>query len=154
MWHSLPSKCHVKPDLVPILRDLGAHDVEYIYLPVNHWERSRATASKCRNKGYAFVHFASAESAKAFTEKVALPVDKLKKQTSTTEAVFQGISANIAQLLRAPHKRTSDGIIYVRMDGEMRGVYLGDLRKMQAAAGIGVFQPESDESDLLWRSWQ
>ena len=154
MWHSLPSKCHVKPDLVPILRDLGAHDVEYIYLPVNHWERTRAAASKCRNKGYAFVHFASAESAKAFTEKVALPVDKLKKQTSTTEAVFQGISANIAQLLRAPHKRTSDGIIYVKMDGEMRGVYLGSLRKMQAAAGIGVFQPESDESDLLWRSWQ
>jgi hypothetical protein len=154
MWHSLPSKCHVEPDLVPILRDLGAHDVEYIYLPVNHWERTRAAASKCRNKGYAFVHFASAESAKAFTQNVAKPVDKLKKQTSTTEAVFQGISANIAQLLRAPHKRTSDGVIYVKMDGEMRGVYLGSLRKLQAAAGIGL-PPNGDEPEAsLWRSWQ
>ena len=45
---------------------------------------------------------------------------------------------------------TSKGLIEltVAQDGEMRGVYLGDLRKMQAAAGIGVFQPESDESDL------
>jgi len=131
MWHGLPSKCHVEPDLIPVLESMGAKDVEYIYLPLNHWEKTRAASSKCRNKGYAFLHFSSEAAAKDFAEKVVEPIEMLNtKKTSTTAAWFQGISANLIQLLQAPHKRTADGMIYLRMGTKMRGVFLGSLRKM------------------------
>lgn len=131
MWHGLPSKCHVEPDLIPVLEAMGATDVEYIYLPLNHWEKTRAASSKCRNKGYAFLHFSSEAAAKDFAEKVVEPIEMLNtKKTSTTAAWFQGISANLIQLLQAPHKRTADGMIYLRMGKKMRGVFLGSLRKM------------------------
>jgi len=131
MWHGLPSKCHVEPDLIPVLESMGAHDVEYIYLPLNHWEKTRAASSKCRNKGYAFLHFSNEAAAKDFAEKVVEPIEMLNtKKTSTTAAWFQGISANLIQLLQAPHKRTADGMIYLRSGKKMRSVFLGSLRKM------------------------
>jgi len=131
MWHGLPSKCHVEPDLIPVLESLGANDVEYIYLPLNHWEKTRAASSKCRNKGYAFLHFSNEAAAKDFAEKVVEPIEMLNtKKTSTTAAWFQGISANLIQLLQAPHKRTADGMIYLRSGNKMSGVFLGSLRKM------------------------
>ena len=131
MWHGLPSKCHVEPDLIPVLESMGAKDVEYIYLPLNHWEKTRAASSKCRNKGYAFLHFSNEAAAKDFAEKVVEPIEMLNtKKTSTTAAWFQGISANLIQLLQAPHKRTADGMIYLRSGKKMRSVFLGSLRKM------------------------
>jgi hypothetical protein len=135
MWHGLPSKCHVEPDLLAALDRLGATDVEYIYLPLNHWEKSKTTSSKCRNKGYAFLHFSNAASAEDFRTRVAEPINfavanTLMKSTSTTTANYQGITANLFQMLNAGPKRTVDGNIYVKMGGAMTSVNLSSLRKL------------------------
>jgi hypothetical protein len=131
MWHSLPSKCNVETDLLQFLAGLGVTDVDYLYLPLNHWQKCRGP-STCRNKGYAFVHFRTEASARQFTEALGHTV-LMRRNTSTTDASFQGISENICQLLRSPRKWSSDGVdgvIYVRIGDALRSVFLGSLRKM------------------------
>lgn len=127
MWHGIPSKCTAESDLLPML-DALAPDHQYVYLPMNQHSKSHRS-TKCRNKGYAFVHFADESAAQAFEKRVEQGLSMCKK-TSTTLAAFQGISANLAQLFAAPKTRTTDSIIYVRFAGRMERVGVHELASL------------------------
>ena len=101
MWHGLPTKYHMNPDLIRIIEDIDAQNVSYLYLPLNHWEKSRVSCGKCRNKGYAFVHFKTAADAEEFTRKVSDYTIESRRSTATTLAAHQGVSLNLTQIGRA-----------------------------------------------------
>jgi hypothetical protein len=132
MWHGLPNKSRVETDLKVTLEALGAlKDIEYVYLPLNHWEKPRSSKSKCRNKGYAFLHFTNSAAASAFQAKVADPAFAgMKKPTSTSLAAFQGISKNLREILSSQKKRTYEGSVHLNMDGNLRSVLLGSVHKL------------------------
>jgi hypothetical protein len=113
MWHGLPTKYQVEPHLASILEKIGATNVGYLYLPLNHWEKKDNPQGKCRNKGYAFIHFVTDAAALDFTNKVSDFCTEQRRLTATTKAVHQGISANLRALVAAPHKRTTSGSLYL-----------------------------------------
>jgi hypothetical protein len=115
MWHGLPTKLQVEPHLLDILDEIEVKqkDVEYLYLPLNHWEKKDSSLGKCRNKGYAFIHFRTEEAASDFTRKVTEFNTEKRRLTATTEAVHQGVSANLRALVDAPQKRTTAGAFYL-----------------------------------------
>jgi hypothetical protein len=131
MWHGLPTKYHMNPDLIEIIDAIGARGVGYLYLPLNHWEKSRVSCGKCRNKGYAFVHFKTAHDAEEFTEKIAEYTIESRRATATTLAAHQGVSLNLFQLVTAPQKRTAAGAIYLpNKEGKFEYVTIASLRKL------------------------
>jgi hypothetical protein len=136
MWHGLPTKYHVNPDLIRILEAIDAQNVGYLYLPLNHWEKSRVSCGKCRNKGYAFVHFKTSADAEDFTQKVAEYTIESRRSTATTLAAHQGISLNLTQLVTAPQKRTAAGSIYLpNAEGKFECVTIAALRRLHKLAG-------------------
>jgi hypothetical protein len=136
MWHGLPTKYHVNPDLITMLEAIDARGVGYLYLPLNQWEKSRVSCGKCRNKGYAFVHFKTAADAEEFTRKVADFTIESRRSTATTLAAHQGISLNLTQLVTAPQKRTSAGSIYLpNADGQFECVTIASLRRLYKLMG-------------------
>jgi hypothetical protein len=138
MWHGLPSKYHMNPDLIRIIEDVDAQGVAYLYLPLNHWEKSRVSSGKCRNKGYAFVHFKTAADADEFTRKIAEYTIESRRSTATTLAAHQGVSLNMMQLVTAPQKRTAAGAIYLpNAEGKFGCVTIASLRKLHKMMGIG-----------------
>jgi hypothetical protein len=127
MWHGIPSKCSAESDLLALLDAIGCV-YQYLYLPMNqHSKTHRGT--KCRNKGYAFVHFGDEAQAAEFARRVEEGLSLCKK-TSTTLAAFQGISSNLAQLFAAPHTRTMDSVVYVRQSGRMERVGVHELASL------------------------
>lgn len=114
MWHGLPTKYQVEPHLLNLLATLEAEGVGYLYVPLNHWETKDKPRGRCRNKGYAFIHFYTEEAATAFTKKVTEYFKTEKSMlNATTKAAFQGISANLRALVAAPQKRTTAGSFYL-----------------------------------------
>jgi hypothetical protein len=131
MWHGLPTKYHMNPDLIRIIEDIDAQGVSYLYLPLNHWEKSRVSCGKCRNKGYAFVHFKTSADAEEFTRKVSEYAIESRRSTATTHAAHQGVSLNLTQLVTAPQKRTAAGAIYLpNAEGKFECVTIASLRKL------------------------
>jgi hypothetical protein len=131
MWHGLPTKYHVTPDLIEIIEEIDAQGVGYLYLPLNHWEKSRVSCGKCRNKGYAFLHFKTIHDAEAFTKRIADFTIESRRTTATTLAAHQGISLNLYQLVTAPQKRTAAGTIYLpNAEGTLECVTISSLRKL------------------------
>ena len=53
MWHGLRAKCQVVRDILPVLKRFGVReDVQYIYLPLVHWDKDRGSKPGVkRNKG-------------------------------------------------------------------------------------------------------
>ena len=138
MWHGLPTKHQMKPDLIRIIKDIDAQGVAYLYLPLNHWEKSRVSSGKCRNKGYAFVHFKTAADAEEFTRKVSEYTIESRRSTATTLAAHQGVSLNLTQLVTAPQKRTAAGAIYLsNAEGKFECVTIASLRKLHKLMGNG-----------------
>ena len=136
MWHGLPTKYHVNPDLIGMLEAIDAQGVGYLYLPLNHWEKSRVSCGKCRNKGYAFVHFNTQADAEEFTRKVAEFTIESRRSTATTHAAHQGISLNLTQLVTAPQKRTAAGSIYLpNAEGKFECVTIASLRRLYKLMG-------------------
>jgi hypothetical protein len=136
MWHGLPTKFHVNPDLIGMLEAIDARGVGYLYLPLNHWEKSRVSCGKCRNKGYAFVHFNTHADADEFTKKVADYTIESRRSTATTHAAHQGISLNLTQLVTAPQKRTAAGSIYLpNAEGKFECVTIASLRRLYKLMG-------------------
>jgi hypothetical protein len=136
MWHGLPTKYHVNPDLIGMLEAIDAQGVGYLYLPLNHWEKSRVSCGKCRNKGYAFVHFNTTADADEFTRKVAEYTIESRRSTATTHAAHQGISLNLTQLVTAPQKRTAAGSIYLpNAEGKFECVTIASLRRLYKLMG-------------------
>jgi hypothetical protein len=136
MWHGLPTKYHMNPDLIRIIEAIDAQGVGYLYLPLNHWEKSRVSCGKCRNKGYAFVHFKTQANADEFTRKVTEYTIESRRSTATTHAAHQGISLNLTQLVTAPQKRTAAGAIYLpNAEGQFECVTIAALRKLHKMLG-------------------
>jgi hypothetical protein len=136
MWHGLPTKYHVNPGLIKIIEAIDAQGVGYLYLPLNHWEKSRVSCGKCRNKGYAFVHFKTSADAEDFTQKVAEYTVEARRSTATTLAAHQGISLNLTQLVTAPQKRTAAGSIYMpNAEGKFDCVTIASLRSRHKLMG-------------------
>jgi hypothetical protein len=136
MWHGLPTKYHMNPDLIRIIEAIDVQGVGYLYLPLNHWEKSRVSCGKCRNKGYAFVHFKTQADADEFTRKVTEYTIESRRSTATTHAAHQGISLNLAQLVTAPQKRTAAGAIYLpNAEGQFECVTIASLRKLHKTIG-------------------
>jgi hypothetical protein len=104
MWHGISTKFQVKPDLLDMLAATQAADVGYLYLPLNNWEKKGKPIGKCRNKGYAFIHFTTEAAASDFERKAGY---------ETTRAKHQGISVNLKRLVSAPQKRTVETSIYL-----------------------------------------
>merc|ERR1719443_2658680 len=138
MWHGLSTKYRANPDLIRIIEDIDAQGVAYLYLPLNHWEKSRVSCGKCRNKGYAFVHFKTAAHAEEFTRKVSEYTIESRRSTATTLAAHQGVSLNLTQLVTAPQKRTAAGAIYLpNAEGKFECVTIASLRKLHKLMGSG-----------------
>jgi hypothetical protein len=126
----------VNPDLIRILEAIDAQNVGYLYLPLNHWEKSRVSCGKCRNKGYAFVHFKTSADAEDFTQKVAEYTIESRRSTATTLAAHQGISLNLTQLVTAPQKRTAAGSIFLPdAEGKFECVTIASLRRLYKLMG-------------------
>ena len=85
--------------------------------------------AKCRNKGFGFIHFATDEAADDFVEKVQHS-DNTRRNTSTTLAQYQGVTANLVQFLTAAHKRTSTGSVHVVCDGKLEACSVTALRHL------------------------
>jgi hypothetical protein len=136
MWHGLPTKYHMDPDLIRIIEAIDAKGVAYLYLPLNHWEKSRVSCGKCRNKGYAFLHFKTDADAQEFTRNVSEYTIESRRSTATTLAAHQGVSLNLTQLVTAPQKRTAAGSIYLpNAEGKFECVTIASLRKLHKAMG-------------------
>ena len=137
MWHGLPTKHQMKPDLIRIIKDIDAQGVAYLYLPLNHWEKSRVSSGKSRNKGYAFVHFKTAANAEEFTRKLSEYTFE-SRRPRTTLAAHQGVSLNLTQLVTAPQKRTAAGAIYLpNAMGKLECATIASLRKLYEKMGNG-----------------
>jgi hypothetical protein len=133
MWHGLPTKYQVEPHLVGILDAISAENVEYLYLPVNHWEKKDKMQGKCRNKGYAFIHFRTEAAAADFTHKVTEHCTDKHRLTATTKAVHQGVSANLRALVSAPVKRTLAGHLYLQNTvGKLERISIRALRDLSS----------------------
>lgn len=113
MWHGMSTKSQVDPHLIGILDAIQAKDVGYIYLPQNIWEKKGKPIDKCRNKGYAFIHFLTEVAASDFAEKLYVYCGEKAGLAETTHAVHQGISTNLRALLSAPQKRTNAASIFL-----------------------------------------
>jgi hypothetical protein len=102
MWRQLPIRWDLA-DLIQVLTVTRTRDVEYVYVPVNHYTNRRVAAN--RNKRYAFIHFSSAASAHRFSTVISTVGGE--KQMHTSIAKHQGIAANIAFLstVTVPDKR-------------------------------------------------
>jgi hypothetical protein len=128
MWHGIPSRCTAENDLLPLLKKIAVDHLKYLYLPMNHHSKSHGMRStKVRNKGYAFLHFGDVAAAADFAARVDGGLSVSRKRTSTTLAVYQGISANLKQLLEAPESRTAHSVVYVRQGGRMDRICLRAL---------------------------
>jgi hypothetical protein len=135
----------MKPDLIRIIKDIDAQGVAYLYLPLNHWEKSRISSGKSRNKGFAFVHFKTAADAEEFTRKVWKYTIESRRSTPTTLAAHQGVSLNLTQLVTAPQRGTAAGAIYLpNAEGNFEGATIASLRKLYKQMGNGNSNAEGN----------
>jgi hypothetical protein len=102
MWRELPNTWDLK-DLCEVLIQTRTRDVDYLYVPMNHYTNRRVAAN--RNKRYAFIHFSTAASAQRFSTIIGTVDVGNKAQMHTSIAKHQGIDANIAFLSCVPDKR-------------------------------------------------
>jgi hypothetical protein len=135
MWHGMSTKFQVDPHLIGILDAIEAEDVGYLYLPQNNWEKKGKPLRKCRNKGYAFIHFMTEAAAADFIRKLTYNCTDKQELTETTEAVHQGISANLKMLITAPVKRTTDAVVYLPNSmNKLEGVSVSAFRDLLSAS--------------------
>jgi hypothetical protein len=143
MWHGIPLTWLAEPDVLDALRTINARDVTYVYMPHTFWQRRSTTNTPRRNKGYVFVHFMTSEAAVEFQETLrhtdlSTLFEAFVKPTSTTLATYQGVTANLHQLMELPRKHAGLGTLYVRADGEMHHLdkgALGVLAKLARTKG-------------------
>lgn len=145
MWH-VPTNLPVDPDLLLLLDRLGAAEVQYVYVPMVNWDvgsqlkykAPRGMFRAVRNKGYAFVEFATAEAAEAFAESLsANPGLGKAERMHTTLAKYQGAHANIRALLAMPDRRrqTQNVCFFLRHAETLYRVGMGSLRQSMRERG-------------------
>lgn len=125
MCHDLLNKFTVEPDLLQLFEKVGLlDDVVYVYLPLTYLKSSPTYKLKrpSRNKGYGFVHFSSNDAATRFAQLIRqvdlVGTGRGVKQMYTTLAKFQGVGANLVELLDLDNEewRPKQGCFYVRLE--------------------------------------
>jgi hypothetical protein len=125
MCHDLLNKFVVEPDLLQLFEKVGLlDDVVYVYLPLTYLKSSQNFKLKrsSRNKGYGFVHFSSEDAATKFAQLIRqvdlVGTGRGVKQMYTTPAKFQGVGANLVELLDLNNVqwRPKQGCFYVRLE--------------------------------------
>jgi hypothetical protein len=125
MCHDLLNKFTVEPDLLQLFEKVGLlEDVVYVYLPLTYLKSSQTYKLKrpSRNKGYGFVHFSSDAAAAKFAQLIRqvdlVGTGRGVKQMYTTLAKFQGVGANLVELLDLENVqwRPKQGCFYVRLE--------------------------------------
>merc|ERR1719379_560009 len=125
MCHDLMNKFTVEPDLLQLFEKVGLlDDVVYVYLPLTYLKSSQTYKLKrsSRNKGYGFVHFSSEDAATKFAQLIRqvdlVGTGRGVKQMYTTSAKFQGVGANLVELLDLKNVqwRPKQGCFYVRLE--------------------------------------
>jgi hypothetical protein len=145
MVHDLLNKFAIE-DVLAILDEVGATDVEYVFLPLSSWDTKRKEQRerrKTRNKAYCFIHFASNEAATAFADALARyefpdrDEDRAARLTRTkrmsaTLAANQGIVPNILRLVDLPNRKWHPraGSLCIRVNGRLEDVGVQALRDM------------------------
>jgi hypothetical protein len=127
MWHGLPSRCNAASDLLPRLEEIQLLDkLQYLYMPVDGDNQFRMNGS--RGKGYAFLHFFDLDAVDAMMKRAeeGLHVSS-RRETSLAVASYQGISANLQQILSSPMIASMKGHFFGRVEGQLEKLYIQDL---------------------------
>jgi hypothetical protein len=144
MVHDLRNKFTIE-DVLGIFDELGAEDVDYVFLPLSVWETKKSKnrePRKTRNKAYCFVHFSNKEASQIFVEhlnRYALPKEARsdgaeirEKQMSASLAASQGVVPNLLRLMdihnRKWHPRA--GALALRLGESLVPVNVPCLRKL------------------------
>jgi hypothetical protein len=124
MIHDLLNKFKVEPDLMNLFSTVGVtDDIEYVYLPLTYLktgQNRKNNKKSSRNKGYGFVHFSRADAADRFAQLIQnvclVGTGRGVKQMHTTLAKFQGVAANLVELLDLDNEewRPKQGYLYIR----------------------------------------
>jgi hypothetical protein len=138
MLRDIPYRLQVEPDLFHILRQTVADldHVDYVYLPMTIEGVTTRANVQPRNKGYCFIHFSVKATADAFAARVqeyTIPASFGGKSMFASRAKFQGLSANLVNLLDIQSKkwRPKHGVAHIRAStGELVCVGLLPLRNL------------------------
>jgi hypothetical protein len=124
MVHDLLNKFKVEPDLMNLFTTVGVmDDVDYVYLPLTYLktgQNRKSNKKSSRNKGYGFVHFSREAAADRFAQLIQnvrlVGTGRGVKQMHTTLAKFQGVYANLVELLDLNNDewRPKQGYLYIR----------------------------------------
>jgi hypothetical protein len=99
--------------------------LQYLYMPVGDTQyRMNGT----RGKGYAFLHFFDVEAVDVLLNRAeqGLHVSG-RKNTSVARARYQGISANLKQILSSPNVESMKGHFFARMNGQLKKFSIHDI---------------------------
>jgi hypothetical protein len=145
MVHDLLNKFTID-DVLAIFKDVGATDLEYVFLPLSTWDTKRQEMRekrKTRNKAYCFAHFSDATAADQFMQQLAayeFPDQDQARETrqtrtkrmTATPASNQGVVPNLLRLVDLPNRKWHPraGSLCVRVDGTMEHVGVLALREM------------------------
>lgn len=132
-------------DLLSVLDEIGAENVEYIFLPQGVWETKKSKAKgprKTRNRAYCFVHFSVASASEDFVDRLSrheLPERAGSEEAGVPErhmsaslAASQGVVANLLRLMdihnRKWHPRA--GALALRLGDSLVPVNVKVLRTL------------------------
>lgn len=145
MIHDLLNKFTIE-DVLGIFAEVGATDLEYVFLPLSTWDTKRQGKKekrKTRNKAYCFVHFSKVDAAETFMKSLAayefpdMDVAREARLTRTkrmtaTPAANQGVVPNLLRLVDLPNRKWHPraGSLCVRLQGKMEHIGVLALREM------------------------
>jgi hypothetical protein len=144
MVHDLRNKFSIE-DVLGIFDELGAENVDYVFLPLSVWETKKSKnrePRKTRNKAYCFVHFSDVASSEVFVDRLnryELPKEPRsdgavirEKQMNASLAASQGVVPNLLRLMdihnRKWHPRA--GALALRLGDILVPVDVPALRKL------------------------
>jgi hypothetical protein len=147
MWHGLPSRCSAESDLLQRLYELRLLDrLQYLYMPVDTDNQFRMNGS--RGKGYAFLHFFDPGAVEEMLRRTEAGLDvSSRKETSVSVASYQGISANLYQILASPMIMSMKGFFFARVAGRLEKIYIQELQAMhvwESARARGAARRRAD----------
>jgi hypothetical protein len=147
MVHDLMNKWTIE-DILGMLDDLGAENVDYVFLPLSVWETKKSKlreSRRTRNKAYCFVHFSDKASAQAFVERLnryELPretrsdgAEIRQKQMSASIAASAGVVPNLLRLMDIHNHKWHPraGALTLRLKDGVVPVNVPCLRKLLLA---------------------